>query len=85
MSQLGTDGNDFISATQNVVYALDGNDRIFTSQGSPDVYGGEGHDFIANQGLFVGRLAEPARHRGGGADEGQRDRAASAADGCGVS
>jgi Ca2+-binding RTX toxin-like protein len=50
MSQLGTDASEVINATQNVVYALDGSDRVFSTQSSPDLYGGEGSDFIANSG-----------------------------------
>src|SRR5688500_1834981 len=46
MSEVLTDGNDYVNATQTVVYARDGNDRVFTSLLSPDIYGGEGSDFI---------------------------------------
>ncbi|WP_439496443.1 calcium-binding protein [Bosea sp. (in: a-proteobacteria)] len=48
MSQIGTDGDDRIDAAQSVVYGLEGNDRIFTVIGSPQIYGGGGNDFIAN-------------------------------------
>jgi Ca2+-binding RTX toxin-like protein len=50
MSQLGTDGDDTITATQHTVYALDGADRVFTRMPFADIYGGEGRDFIGNAG-----------------------------------
>src|SRR5262245_10492074 len=53
MSQVLTDGNDAVVANQNVVYALDGNDRVITLLGSPELYGGKGNDFLGNQGNFV--------------------------------
>lgn len=56
MTQILTNGNDSLNATDEVVYALNGDDRIFTSVASPDVYGGEGNDFIGNQGASFGDL-----------------------------
>ncbi len=50
MSQILTDGNDYIFAAQDAVYALDGNDRILTNLAAPDVHGGNGFDFIGNFG-----------------------------------
>src|SRR5262245_47897708 len=48
MSQIGTDAGETINATENVVYARDGNDTVFSSQASPDLYGGEGSDFLGS-------------------------------------
>ncbi|WP_439499364.1 calcium-binding protein [Bosea sp. (in: a-proteobacteria)] len=50
MSELGTDDDDTFEATQNVVYARDGDDRIFTGRALTSIYGGEGNDFIGNHG-----------------------------------
>jgi Ca2+-binding RTX toxin-like protein len=73
MSQLGTDGDDSFTASQNIVYALDGNDRIYTLMSSPTIYGGSGNDFIANSGTgfmkgFGGDQFDTI-HGGTGADE----------------
>jgi hypothetical protein len=47
MSVILTDGNDLRNeAVEDVVYGRDGNDRIFSSAASPDLYGGEGSDFL---------------------------------------
>ena len=56
MSVFLTDGPDLRNeAVENVVYGLNGNDRIFSSTLSPDLYGGEGSDFLAasNNAAFV--------------------------------
>ena len=49
MSVFLTDGPDLRNeAVENVVYGRDGNDRIFSSTLSLDLYGGEGADFLAS-------------------------------------
>src|SRR4051794_5884094 len=64
MSQLGTDASELISATQNTVYALDGDDQVFTGlAGNVRLYGGEGNDFLQNNGDAVAFL-----YGGGGND-----------------
>jgi Ca2+-binding RTX toxin-like protein len=72
MSQIGTDGDDRIDAAQNVVYGLEGNDRIFTAIGSPQIYGGGGNDFIANNSRTLmyayGGLGNDTIHGDGTAD-----------------
>lgn len=56
MSQLGTDGDDLITANETTVYALDGKDIIFTSLEFTNIYGGEGADFIQNEGEGISYL-----------------------------
>jgi Ca2+-binding RTX toxin-like protein len=51
MSQVGTDAAESFSASDNFVYALNGDDRIFTVRAFTEVYAGAGNDFIANQGV----------------------------------
>jgi Ca2+-binding RTX toxin-like protein len=53
MSQVGTDAAEVISATDDFVYALNGDDRIFTNRAATEIYGGSGDDFIANSGVGV--------------------------------
>src|ERR1700752_4625550 len=48
MSQLGTDAADGIAANQDLVYALNGDDEVLSNQNSPDLYGGEGSDFLGS-------------------------------------
>ncbi|MET0529527.1 MAG: calcium-binding protein [Microvirga sp.] len=63
MSQVLTDNADVVFANQNVVYALDGDDRVFSSLAAPVLYGGEGFDFLGNNGTGAGRS-----YGGGGND-----------------
>jgi len=49
MSQILTNNNDYTTALEAVVYALDGNDVIFASPSDSMIYGGDGHDFIGQQ------------------------------------
>jgi Ca2+-binding RTX toxin-like protein len=57
MSQVLTDNNDTVFfASQNVVYALDGEDIVFSSQTSPVLYGGDGGDALGNRGIGEGHL-----------------------------
>ncbi len=56
MSQLGTDGPNFITASQDIVYALDDDDVVFTTRAFTAVYGGDGLDFLANIGTGTASL-----------------------------
>src|SRR5262245_10523426 len=56
MTQVLTDFDDSTTAAENIVYALGGNDRVFTFQPAPNLYGGEGSDFLGNQGSGIGDL-----------------------------
>jgi hypothetical protein len=50
MSQALSDDADYVIASHNVVYALDGIDRIFAGNfGVNLLYGGQGADFLAQQ------------------------------------
>jgi Ca2+-binding RTX toxin-like protein len=53
LSQLGTDAAETITASDNTVYALDGDDIVFTSRAVTNIYGGEGGDFIGNSGTGI--------------------------------
>ncbi len=47
MAQYLTDGDDAAPlVTENVVYGLDGDDIIVSSQASPSLFGGDGNDFL---------------------------------------
>jgi Ca2+-binding RTX toxin-like protein len=74
MSQILNDTNDLgITANQGVVYALNGNDVIYTTQTvNVALYGGDGSDFLGNNGaaasdLFGGR-GDDTLHGGNSAD-----------------
>ncbi|WP_144379255.1 calcium-binding protein [Mesorhizobium amorphae] len=49
MSQILTNNNDYATALEAVVYALDGNDVIFAKAEDSMIYGGDGSDFIGQQ------------------------------------
>jgi serralysin len=53
MSQVGTDAAEYITATDDDVYGLNGSDRIFTTRATTHISGGAGDDFIGNQGTGV--------------------------------
>jgi Ca2+-binding RTX toxin-like protein len=54
------DANDNVlrpnQVTENVVYSLDGNDTVISSQSAPQLYGGLGNDFLGNAGNGEGYL-----------------------------
>jgi Ca2+-binding RTX toxin-like protein len=72
MSQVGTDAAEVISATDDIVYALNGDDRIFTSRVFTEIYGGNGDDFIVNSSTGTlwayGGSAQDTLHGGDIAD-----------------
>jgi Ca2+-binding RTX toxin-like protein len=69
MSQILDDNTNTISASQSTVYALNGDDTVYSSQVTPQLYGGEGNDFLGFAGASNGGTDSAGFAYGGAGDD----------------